>query len=84
MKKHWAINYLLSTSEDPDQTGRMPRLIQDFTGRTSFCCLCRVAAQIVFRWVSYILNAYIIIIWMVLNFWHYEYYPGKKKTTTFN
>ena len=27
MKKHWALSYPLSTSEDSDQTGWMPRLI---------------------------------------------------------
>ena len=34
MKKHWAISYPLSTSEDSDQTGRMPRLIWVFAGHT--------------------------------------------------
>ena len=33
-------------SEDSDQTGRMPRLIWVFAGRTSFCWFCRAAAHI--------------------------------------
>ena len=33
-------------SEDSDQTGWMPRLIWVFTGRTSFCWFCRVAAHL--------------------------------------
>ena len=38
---HWA------QSEDSDQTGRMPRLIWGFAGRTSFCWFCHEAAQII-------------------------------------
>ena len=34
MKKYWPINYLLSASKKSDQTGRMPRLIWVFAGRT--------------------------------------------------
>ena len=34
MKKAWFFSYPLSASEDSDQTGRMPRLIWVFTGRT--------------------------------------------------
>ena len=34
MKKAWVLSYLLSTSEDSDQTGRMPRLIWFFAGHT--------------------------------------------------
>ena len=54
MKKHWALNYLLTTqwrlgsldsmllhadSEDSDQTGRMPGM--------SFCWFCHAAAQVI-------------------------------------
>ena len=81
MKKKLALKYLLSASEDSDQNGRMPRLIRIFAGHTSHfvCCFCRAAAQIVFRCVSYIINAYIIIICVVLNFWRTVYYPGSKQ-----
>ena len=34
MKKAWVLSYPLSASEDFDQTGRMPRLIWVFAGRT--------------------------------------------------
>ena len=34
VKKAWVISYPLSASEDSDQTGRMPRLIWVFAGRT--------------------------------------------------
>ena len=34
MKKAWVLSYPLSASEDSDQTGRMPRLIWVFAGRT--------------------------------------------------
>ena len=36
MKKAWVLSYPLSTSKDSDQTGRMPRLIWVFAGRTCF------------------------------------------------
>ena len=36
---HWA------HSEDSDQTGRMPRLIWGFTGRTCHCWFCHEVAQ---------------------------------------
>ena len=34
MKKAWFLSYPLNASEDVDQTGRMPRLIRVFGGRT--------------------------------------------------
>ena len=34
-------------SQDSDQTGRMPRLIWVFAGRTSFCWFCCVEAQMI-------------------------------------
>ena len=34
MKKPWVLSYPLSPSEDSDQTGRIPRLIWVFAGRT--------------------------------------------------
>ena len=50
MKKHWAFNYLLSTSEDYDQTERMPRLIGVLTG-----CTCHFAGfvmrQLKYEWL---------------------------------
>ena len=39
---HWA------HSEDPDQTGRMPRLIWVFAGALSFCWFCHEAAHLNF------------------------------------
>ena len=33
-KKHWVLSYPLSALRRPDQTGRMPRLICIFAGRT--------------------------------------------------
>ena len=44
IKKHWALNYILSTSEDSDQTGRMPRLIWFFAG-----CTCHFVGFVVRR-----------------------------------
>ena len=34
MKKAWVLSYQLSAREDSDQTGRLPRLIWVFAGRT--------------------------------------------------
>ena len=34
-------------SEDPDQTGQMPRLIRVFAGCAPFCWFCHEAAQII-------------------------------------
>ena len=38
-------SFLQADSKDPDQTGRMPRLIWVFTGRTSFCWFYHEAAH---------------------------------------
>ena len=38
--------FLHGDSEDSDQTGRMPRLIGVFAGRTCHCRFCRDAAHI--------------------------------------
>ena len=39
------LSYPLSTQRDSDQTGRMPRLICVFAGRTLIFLVCRVAAH---------------------------------------
>ena len=38
-------NFLHADSKDSDQTGRMPRLIRVFAGRTSFCWFCHEVAH---------------------------------------
>ena len=43
----WAHN------EDSDQTGRMPRLIWVFAGRTLTCWFCHVAAHFAFAYLEY-------------------------------
>ena len=40
------LNFLHADSEDTDQTGRMPRLIWVFAGRTLILLFCHVTAQI--------------------------------------
>ena len=46
MKKHWALNYLLSAQWRFWSNWADPRLIWVFAGRTSDCWFCRAAAQI--------------------------------------
>ena len=47
MKKHWALNYLLSAQWSLWSDGWMPRLVWVFAGHTSFCEFCWVAAHII-------------------------------------
>ena len=78
MKKAWVLSYLLSTSKDSDQTGRMPRLIWVFAGRTvillvlswgTSCCL-RNLVQLHEKYFYY--TAAAILHWLiaiVMSFW---------------
>ena len=52
-RKHRSLATHWAHSEDSDQTGRMPRLIWDFAGRTSFCWFCHDAAHMMLIFNKY-------------------------------
>ena len=73
MKKDWVLSYTLSASEDSDQTGRMPRLIWVFAGRTLILLILSCRGSFDLKAVIYvfffsILNPYgIVYIASILN-----------------
>ena len=67
MKKAWVFSYPLSASEDSDQTGRMPRLIWIFAGRT-----CHFVGFVV-RWLINVIHSHLYkSIFTGFTDWHWN------------